>query len=181
MTTRPYYVYHIHTEGMSLDQGYVGISLNPKGRWAEHKRRKENPHLTNAIEKYDVKYTILSVHDTIEEALWQEFTLRPFDRVGWNIVKGGGIPPSMGGWNKGQKTSEKTRLKQSSARKGRFGGTKHPNSKLANIYYVEDNSLVAESVVISVWARENGYHQAHLSATATGKLKQHKGLYARYV
>lgn len=177
------FVYHIHLEGMQLDQGYVGISINPLERWAAHSHRKENPILSASLKKHgqQIKHTILSAHDTVEEALWQEYTLRPFDKIGWNLVKGGGMPPAMGGWNKGRETSQETRNKQSAARKGKYGGEKHPRSKLANIYSAETGEIVASRVVISVWAKDNGYHQAHLSTTATGKLKQHKGLYARYV
>ena len=174
------YVYHIHTEGMGLGEGYIGVSVNPKARWAEHKRRKENPYLRNAINKHEVKFDIISVHDTVEDALWQEFTLRPFGRMGWNLVKGGGKPPEMGGWNKGQSASQKTRQKQSEARKGKYGGDNHPRAKKADIYCAKTNSVVAKDVVISVWAKSNGFHQGHLSATARGKLEQHKGLYARY-
>lgn len=173
------YVYHIHTGGMGLDEGYVGISVNPKERWATHKRGKENPRLRNATQKHNVKFSILSVHDTVEDALWQEFTLRPFDRMGWNLAKGGGKPPESGGWNKGLTASEQTRQKQSTARRGRFAGKSHPRAKLANVYNLS-HELVAEDVILRNWAQENGYHQAHLAATATGKLKQHKGLYARY-
>lgn len=177
------FVYHIHLEGMQLDQGYVGVSINPLERWAAHSHRKENPVLSASLKKYGqgIKHTILSTHDTVEEALWQEFTLRPFPRVGWNLVKGGGKPPEMGGWNKGQLASKETRQKQSAARKGKYAGIDHPRSKLANIYSAGTDEVVAREVVISAWARENGYHQAHLSATATGKLKQHKGLCARYL
>ena len=176
------YVYHIHTDGMGLDQGYVGISVDPKSRWAEHRRRNENPVLSRAIKKYgdSIKYGILSANDTLEDALWQEFTLRPFERMGWNIAKGGGLPPSNGGWNRGQKTSPETKKKQSEARAGKYGGSNHPRAKLANIYS-EDGTCVAEGVVVRVWAKDKGYHQAHLAATATGKLKLHKGIYARYI
>ena len=174
------YVYHIHTEGMSVNEGYVGISVNPKERWTTHKRGKENPYLRNAIQKYDVKFSILSVHDTVEDALWQEFTLRPSERIGWNLAKGGGKPPEMGGWNKGLETPEHTRNKQSVARLGKYCGVDHPRAKLADIYK-GDGLCLAEGVVIRVWAKENNYHQAHLAATATGKLKSHKGIYARYI
>jgi len=175
------FVYHIHLEGMQLDQGYVGISVNPLERWAAHSQRKENPVLSASIKKYGqrIKHTILSAHDTVEEALWQEYTLRPFDRIGWNLVKGGGMPPAMGGWNKGKETSQETRNKQSVARQGKYAGSNHPRARLADIYDSSHN-LIATQVVIRLWAKENGYHQAHLAATATGKLKLHKGLYARY-
>ncbi len=176
------FVYHIHTDGMGLDQGYVGISVKPKARWAEHRRRNENPVLSRAIKKYGdkVRYSILSVHDTLEEALWQEFTLRPFKGMGWNIAKGGGLPPANGGWNKGQTTPPEAKRKQSEARAGKYGGANHPRAKLADIYNKE-GTRIAKNVVVRVWAKENGYHQAHLAATATGKLKLHKGIYARYI
>ena len=180
------FVYHIHTDGMGLDQGYVGVSVEPKARWTEHRRRKENPILSRAIKKYEDKvcYSILSVHDTLEEALWQEFTLRPFDRMGWNLIKGGGLPPRHPRGEKhpsfGKVTSPETRKKQSEARAGKYGGSNHPGAKPANIYSKEGD-CIAQNVVIRVWAKENGYHQAHLSATATGKLKLHKGIYARYI
>jgi len=175
------YVYHIHTDGMGLDEGYIGVSVNPKARWAEHKSRKENPYLHSAIRKHKVKFSIISSHDSVEAALWEELCLRPTDRMGWNLVKGGGKPPEMGGWNKGQVASQETRQKQSAARKGKYAGDKHPRARLANIYSADTGVLIAESVVIRCWAKNNGYHQAHLAATATGKLKQHKGLYARYI
>jgi predicted GIY-YIG superfamily endonuclease len=176
------YVYHIHTKGMGLDQGYIGISVDPKSRWSTHRRSNESPVLANAIRKYgsDLIYSILSAHDTVEEALWQEFTLRPFKNIGWNLAKGGGIPPNTGGWNKGIKTSKEVRTKQSKSRLGKYAGENHPRAKLANIYD-SDGNCISNGVVISVWAKENGYHQAHLAATATGKLKLHKGIYARYV
>ncbi len=176
-----YYVYHLHTKGMGLDEGYIGISCNPTSRWAEHRRRVENPHLANAIKKYDVVFSIISAHETVEEALWQELTLRPTDHLGWNLAKGGGLPPNSGGWNKGKTTPDDVRLKQSEARVGRFSDKDHPRAKLANVYRVADGSLLAEGVVIRTWANENGYHQAHLAATASGKSKQHKGIYARYI
>jgi hypothetical protein len=176
------YVYHIHADGMGLDQGYVGISVEPNVRWSEHARRKENPILSRAIKKHgkDLKYRILSSHDTPEEALWEELTLRPLPRIGWNIARGGGMPPNMGGWNKGLQTPPDVRQRQSAARLGKYSGDKHPRARLANVYK-ECGELLAEKVVIRVWAKDNGYHQAHLAATATGKLNLHKGLYARYV
>jgi hypothetical protein len=32
-----------------------------------------------------------------------EAKLRAEDKMGWNITKGGGMPPKVGGWNKGRK------------------------------------------------------------------------------
>lgn len=168
---------------MGLDEGYIGVTTDPKARWSRHKSKNSdsNDYLKRAIVKYNPSFKIIAVFDSLEDALWQEFTLRPFDRMGWNLTKGGGLPPSMGGWNRGVKTPDEARRKQSEARKGRFSGKDHPRAKIANIYSAKDSSIVAECVVISEWAKTHGFHQAHLSATANGKLKTHKGLYARYI
>ena len=177
-----FYVYHIKLPHHRLDEGYVGVSKRPKVRWSDHRSRKENPLLSNAIKKHgdDLRYTILGCFDKLEDALWQEFTLRPLDRMGWNLIKGGGYPPEMGAWNKGKHTPEHVRDKQSKTRKGRFGGVNHPRARLANIYCYKTNQLLYKGVAIREWAKLNGFQQGHLSATARGELKQHKGIYARY-
>jgi predicted GIY-YIG superfamily endonuclease len=176
-----YYVYHIAKDGSGLDEGYIGISVDPRERWSRHKSKNSdsNPVLKRAIKKYNPAFRIIASFDTLEEALWQEFTLRPFDRMGWNLSKGGGVPPSMGGWNKGQNTPKSVKEKQSQARVGRFGGHKHPRSKAANIYN-KGGGLVEANVVLAEWAKKNGYHQGHLAATAREPGKVHKGIYARY-
>jgi predicted GIY-YIG superfamily endonuclease len=170
---------------MGLDEGYVGISQNPKERWASHKRGKSNYPVQKAITKYStlLKYDIIACFDTLEEALWLEYTLRPLPRLGWNIAVGGGLPPDSAGENNpnfGKQASQETKEKQSKARLGRFCGSNHPRAVLVNIYNFATDKLIAEGVVARSWANENGYHQAHLTATARGKLKQHKGVYARY-
>lgn len=180
-----YYVYHIKLPDMGLDQGYIGISQNPKERWASHKRGKSGYPVQNAINKYSdkVEYKIVDCFSTLKEALWLEYTLRPLPRLGWNVAVGGGLPPDSAGENNpnfGKQASEETKAKQSKARLGRFSGKDHPRAVLVNIYDFATDNLIAECVVARTWAIENGYHQAHLTATARGKLKQHKGVYARY-
>lgn len=170
---------------MGLDEGYVGISKNPKERFTSHKRGQEDSLVHRAIVKYGglIRFKILAAHDTLQEALWEEFCLRPVKKIGWNLAVGGGLPPDSSGKNNpnyGKTTSPETKLKQSFARVGRFAGKNHPRAKLANVYNLLGDCL-AEEVVLRVWANNNGFHQAHLAATATGKLKQHKGVYARYV
>lgn len=170
---------------MGLDQGYIGISQNPKERWAAHTRGKDNYPVQKAISKYKdrLSYNILACFDTIQEALWLEYTLRPLPRLGWNVAVGGGIPPDSSGINNpnfGKRASQETRDRQSKARLGRFCGKDHPRAVLVDIYDFTTNEPIAKGVVARSWAIENNYHQAHLTATARGKLKQHKGVYARY-
>lgn len=57
------YIYWIHlpTHTDIMSEGYIGVSVDPKKRLYEHKRVKQNPHLTNALKKYpDIILTISS-------------------------------------------------------------------------------------------------------------------------
>jgi predicted GIY-YIG superfamily endonuclease len=110
-------------------QGYVGVTKRFDRRLFEHKTLRQNIHLTRAIAKYGwdnlVKEKIVLASE--EYCLEVEQKLRPEDRIGWNLVKGGGKPPSSLGkkyvrvasaWNKGisvpfstkEKISEKIKL-----------------------------------------------------------------------
>jgi hypothetical protein len=99
------YIYWIHLPehtNMKLE-GYVGVSINPKKRFKNHKKaaikgKHENSHLQNAFQKYGDK--------VIQHLIWvgeedncyiNEEILRPEPRVGWNINKGGIKPPSQKG------------------------------------------------------------------------------------
>jgi len=91
-----------HTDIFS--QGYVGISNRYKRRLWEHENLNQNTHLKRAIAKYgwdNLVKKVMLIGDT-EYCLDVELKLRPTDKIGWNIVKGGGKPPSIP-WNKGKK------------------------------------------------------------------------------
>jgi group I intron endonuclease len=117
MTCAVYWIHHpSHTDIFS--QGYVGVSVNTDVRFRKHKRAKQNAHLRNAINKYGwdnlVKKTVL-IADT-DYCLEVETKLRSKDDIGWNIVKGGGMPPKSKkgqgkgriGWGRGRKLSAET-------------------------------------------------------------------------
>lgn len=99
--------------------GYVGVSNNLKKRWSAHSSQTQNNHLRNAINKYGwnalVKETVI-IGDK-DYCLEMELKLRPEDKIGWNIVKGGGLPPSATGRKLGP-MPEATKLKLSIAKKG---------------------------------------------------------------
>lgn len=180
-----FYVYQISKSGMGLDEGYIGVSKEPLSRWTRHKAKNSdsNPRLKRAILKYNPEFKILASFDSLEEALWLEFTLRPQNRIGWNLAEGGGMPPHSSGETHpsfGVPVSKETREKQSKARTGRFGGHKHPMAKPVDIYCRDSNKCLAKNVVVGVWAKHNGYNPNHIRATARGELKSHKGVYARY-
>ena len=123
-----------HTDIFS--QGYVGVSSDAPKRWEYHKKRAENTHLKNAINQYGwgnlVKKVVLIGEE--DYCLDIENKLRPTDKIGWNIVAGGGKPPSALGkkfirnpewiekirlanlgkpsWNKGKKLTDEQKATQ---------------------------------------------------------------------
>lgn len=119
-----------HTDMFS--QGYVGITKHgrEKRRFWEHKTVGQNAHLRNALNKYEVVQEILLVAD---ESYCKEIEqkLRPEVNIGWNIVAGGGLPPSFKGKKRSadfvakarlRKDSDETRLKKSIASIGNKRG-----------------------------------------------------------
>lgn len=90
-----YWIRHAdHTDLMT--QGYVGVSGRFNKRMLEHFKFSENRHLRFAINKHGWDNLIKSqlLISTEEYCLEMERKLRPEDKLGWNIVAGGGKPPS---------------------------------------------------------------------------------------
>jgi len=75
-----------------------------------------------------------------------------------------------------RKISETTKNSMRNMNKGK----ENPTAKLANIYEAKTGHLIAENVVITLFCKEFGYNQGHLSRTARGEAQQHRGLYAKY-
>jgi len=88
------YWYHLPEHSNPYIEGYVGITKNLKRRDYEHRNGYGNIHLTRAFKKYrGIQKTILC-KGTIEYCIELEQRLRPRDKIGWNIVAGGGLPPT---------------------------------------------------------------------------------------
>ena len=103
MSMSVYWIHHpSHTD--MFTQGYIGITTRFARRMFEHKKLSTNKYLSNAIKKYGwdnlIKEVVL-VADK-EYCVDVETKLRSGDEIGWNLVKGGGIPP-VNRWNKGTK------------------------------------------------------------------------------
>jgi hypothetical protein len=102
-----------------LTQGYIGVSKNIKARFSSHKNSPSNEHLKRAIKKYGwdtlVKKVLLIADETY--CLMIEAKLRAADQIGWNVVAGGGMPPSSLGKVFGP-MSEETKAKVSASKKG---------------------------------------------------------------
>lgn len=96
-----------------FSQGYIGVSGNLTQRFHHHAKRSQNNHLKNAINKYGwdnlVKQQLLIADE--QYCLDMELKLRPNDKIGWNIVAGGGKPPVLFG--------NTSRLGKPSPRKGK--------------------------------------------------------------
>jgi len=95
MNCSVYWIRHpSHTDLMT--QGYVGVTNRFDRRMWEHFKLDGNRYLKFAIKKYGwddlVKSQLLI--STEEYCLEMESKLRPEDKIGWNIVAGGGKPPS---------------------------------------------------------------------------------------
>jgi hypothetical protein len=122
-----------HTDLTS--QGYVGVSSKVEKRFASHKGMWSgtNVHLKNAIKKYgwdNLQKEVLLIAEK-DYCLEIEKKLRPADKIGWNLVMGGGHPPIFIGprpelrgkraWNKGMVgcLKEETREKMRIARLGK--------------------------------------------------------------
>ena len=188
-----HYVYHIKLSGMSLDEGYVGVTNRPIERLEEHKKSKYNPYLRRAMHKHKDKilFVVLDIFDNRHDAHWLEYTLRPSRNIGWNIAVGGLTPPRWAGRThtedtkikmselaKGRVISEEQRKKISAKLSGvKFSedrrlamrhnvGVKHHNTKPVNIYDNITGNLIAENVSVHNWAKENGVQQIALSLTA---------------
>lgn len=80
-------------------QGYIGITKYPINDRFESHKKKPNKHLKYALLKYKddiiIECIITDIDENFSKCLEEE--LRPYDNIGWNIVKGGGIPPNMKG------------------------------------------------------------------------------------
>lgn len=94
MTT---YVYQAARENDRGDytKGYIGVSIDPERRKAEHIKydKNGNVHLRRALDKYcDVEWNII-FEGSDEECYALEKELRPRPNMGWNVAAGGGRPP----------------------------------------------------------------------------------------
>jgi group I intron endonuclease len=103
MTMSVYWIHHPEHTDM-FTQGYIGITKNFKERMRFHKMLKCNAYLSNAIKKYgwdNLVKEVMLVSDK-DYCIDIETKLRSKDSIGWNLVKGGGLPP-INRWNKGTK------------------------------------------------------------------------------
>ena len=95
-----YKLYWIHHKNHSNPkiEGYIGVtSKEITDRFKQHLKLPNN-HLKHALNKYgnDIIIDLIGEFD-IDLCLLLEQEFRPGDNIGWNITKGGGLPPSHKG------------------------------------------------------------------------------------
>lgn len=81
-----------------LQEGYIGLtSQEIEKRFCDHKHNNKNKLLKNRCRKENVQ--IICLHDNLdkEQAKTLEEQYRPKENIGWNINKGGDLPPSRKG------------------------------------------------------------------------------------
>lgn len=113
------YLYQI--ENLINNKKYIGITNNPDKRKWEHFSSKGSKLVSSAIKKHGVEnflFTILRQDENEDFIKWLEIEkikeYRTLTPNGYNIDKGGGMPPS---W-KGKKHSLETKQKMSIASRG---------------------------------------------------------------
>lgn len=110
-------------------EGYIGLtSQGIENRFKEHKYNTKNKLLRNRCKKEDVE--IICLHDGLKEkeAKLLEEHYRPTENIGWNINKGGDLPPSRKG-----KISPKSMLKgENRTEKQKLASQKHSEKMKGN-------------------------------------------------
>ena len=170
------YLYHIKKDGMSLNDGYVGVSVDVEKRISRHfnsmiENTHYNPVLSRAYRKYDLQVEVVC-GGTIKEMLDLEFKLRPKKFIGWNIATGGGLPPS----NKGVAMSEEQKIKISKSNKGKINSEEHKKKAVAkrrmNKSYNGQNAKVIQMLDFNTLKVLNEFNSAKLAAEHFGSKVQ---------
>jgi hypothetical protein len=149
-------------------EGYIGITSDFDTRILTHSKYTKYAHIKNRIDSGAIA-TILQENLTKEQAENLEFVHRPEENIGWNIAKGGNIPPSRKG-----KVSPKTLLKgDSRTEKQKQGSIKQANKlkgKVAHnatpiILFEKTYASLAEAMKELGWSTSHYYKYKELVAS----------------
>lgn len=149
-------------------QGYVGLtSQEIYQRFNDHKNNTKNHLLKNRCRKENVE--IVCLHDNLDKqsARKIEEEYRPYENIGWNINKGGDLPPSRKG-----KTSPKSLLKGNDRTENQKNGSKRQAEKIKGNKFSstrknkkDKNKLCANCGVLFI-AKENKTKYCCMSCAA---------------
>ena len=124
-------------------EGYIGItSQTIEKRFEDHKSNRKNKLLANRCKKENVNVVCLHENLTQEQARLMEESYRPIENIGWNINKGGDLPPSRKGKVSPKsvlKGDERTEKQKASAKKHseRMMGTNHSGMRKNRVDYTK--------------------------------------------
>lgn len=138
-----HYVYWIHKEEHNdpLNEGYIGVSIDPSRRLYHHKHESNigthcNPILQSVFKKYDSSLKLDIIFEgSFEECYKFEEKYRSKENTGWNINQGGRkFPDSVFQNNKGKKRPRHSAIMKEMVASGklkmpRFYGDDHPLRK----------------------------------------------------
>jgi predicted GIY-YIG superfamily endonuclease len=96
MTTYCLYWIHYPDQTNPESEGYIGITSDFSKRIKTHSKYTKYAHIKNRIDSGAIA-TVLQENLTKEQAEFLEASYRPEENIGWNIAKGGNIPPSRTG------------------------------------------------------------------------------------
>ena len=119
--------YPFHKDPKS--EGYIGItSQEIEKRFKEHKYNNKNKLLKNRCKKENVN--IVCLHDNLDEkqAKILEEQYRPTENIGWNINKGGDLPPNR----KGKKSAKSLLKGEERTEKQKQASKKHSEKMKGN-------------------------------------------------
>jgi len=126
-------LYWIHRKEMTdpYTEGYVGITSNTAEQrlWEHNHMPRKSSVVKKAIDKYDDVEISVMFEGTKEECVQKEIEYRPSTNIGWNLAKGGGLPPTpVKGSDTAKKISQtlkgynrtiESRIKQSATMRGK--------------------------------------------------------------
>jgi len=137
-----------------MNDGYVGITNNFDRRIQFHlKYCYDNPHLKQAVSKYQDIVVDTVYEGTKQECQIKEFELRPSRLIGWNIAEGGGIPPNARGKKWTQQRREKY-LKTITENQSNFRTPEQIKKTVTTRQkngYVEGKNLKPELIIGTLW------------------------------
>jgi len=189
------YWIHLPTHTNLLTEGYIGVtSRSPSDRFAEHlseAKRGNSNTLYKAIRKYGDEVVLTTLVSGSEDyCLETERRLRPKERIGWNVVQGGGKPPAHVKHSEQAKAKIAEGVRRSSnsparqaAAKVRSGIKRSEDAKIKMREAAKDRlPWEVSKADKSLWARAAEIFQfwqanSHLGYTSLGK---HFGLPNKY-
>jgi len=168
-----YVVYWIRRSNHNniMTEGYVGITNNFDKRTQYHlKYCYDNPHLKQAISKYQDIVVDVVYEGSKEECQTKELELRPSRLIGWNIAEGGGLPPSSVGrkWSALQKKKYLNTIQENQSNFRTHEQRLRGIATRKQRGYVEGKNLRPDLIVGTVWWTNGQTNKRSISSPGNG-------------